>query len=348
MAAITASALPQSHDKRANACNNSPTLCERHYNEVTYLGAHNSYALRDESTDGSLFGNQYLNATLALDAGLRLLQTQTHEGNSTLELCHSSCDMLDAGPLENWLTKINAWMDENPNEVVTVIVVNSDSAPPSEFNRVLQSSGIANKAYQSTTGAPSGSWPTLQKMIDDNQRFVLFVTNIDYSADAPSVLPEFDFVFETAYEVTEISGFNCTVDRPSKITDGATAVSSNYLSLANHFKYQQVMGDIQLPDVETIETVNSASTEEQGNLGLHLQQCNQEWNSVPNFVLVDFWNEGEPLAAVDTMNKIKDATGRTEAKSGDDDTSAAGRVGAGRMGYGVLAAFALPAAMLLV
>ena len=343
VAAVSASALPQSLTKRADACNNSPTLCDRAYNEVTYLGAHNSYAMRDDSTEDSLFGNQYLNATVALDAGLRLLQAQTHEGNATLELCHSRCDMLDAGPLENWLAKINAWMDKNPNEVVTLVVVNSDNAPASEFNSVLKSSGLANKAYKSTSSSPPTSWPTLQRMIDDNQRLVLFVTNIEYSQDAPSVLPEFDFVFETAYEVTEISGFNCTVDRPSSVSDAATAIEGNYLSLVNHFKYQQVLG-ADLTDVSAIDTVNSASTSEEGALGVHLEQCHKQWNAVPNFVLVDFWNKGDAMAAVDSINGIKDATGRTE----DDGTSAAGRAGADKMVYGAFAAFSVSVAMLLV
>lgn len=351
VAAVSALPPPQ---QRSTACNNSPSLCDRKYNEITHLGAHDSYALRDSSTDDSAFGNQYLNATLALEAGLRLLQVQTHEGNATLELCHSSCTYLDAGPFEDFLVEVNTWMDDNPNDVVTVVAVNSDSAPASEFNEVLESSGLSKKAYTSTSSTPTGDWPTLQKMIDDDKRFVLFVTGVDYASDTPAVLPEFDFVFETAFEVTSLSGFNCTLDRPSKIGDASSAISSNYLSLVNHFKYESLadsiqlpdIDSIQLPDVDTIGTVNSASTSDQGNLGLHLQQCNDEWKTVPNFVLIDFWNEANPLNAVDRMNKVEDATGRTKAKSGAPD-NAAGRVGAGAMEYGAIVA-AFSAVMLLV
>src|SRR5690606_21915807 len=126
-------------------------------------------------------------------------------------------------------------------------------------------------------------------------------TKIDFSPDTPAVLPEFDFVFETHFEVLTLSGFNCTVDRPSRFSDSASdALEKNYLSLVNHFKYAGGFG-IQVPDVDTIETVNSAAVGEEGSLGTHLEQCRREWGAVPNFVLVDFWDEADPLAAVDSM-----------------------------------------------
>jgi len=348
-AAAGVSALPQtSNSNNGDACNNSPSLCSKKYNEVTYLGAHNSYALRDDTTNDSLSGNQYFNATVALDAGLRLLQVQTHQGNATLELCHSSCDMLDAGPLEDWLAKINAWMDDNPNEVVTVIVANEGDAPASEFNRALQASGIAQKAYTAASDSPPSEWPTLRDMIDENMRFVLFATKIDFSPATPAVLPEFDFVFETHFEVTTLGGFNCTVDRPSRFSASASgALQQNYLSLVNHFKYAGFAG-IQLPDVDTIETVNSAAVGEEGSLGTHLQQCRREWDTVPNFVLVDFWDEADPLAAVDSMNQVEEPAGRDESAVTDGGRNAAGRVGAGeKMAFGALVAF-LSAAVVLV
>lgn len=346
--AAVAHALPQpqatNEPSSSSACNNSPSLCDKAYNKITHLGAHNSYALRDDSTGDSLSGNQYLNATVALDAGLRLLQLQTHSGDTTLQLCHSSCDLLDAGPLEDWLVKINDWMNDNPNDVVTLIIVNSDSATPEDFNQALQGSGIGDKAYTPTSTEATGDWPTLQSMIDQNTRLVTFVTNLDYSQSAPAILPEFDFVFETAFEVTELNGFNCTLDRPSNLDSAASALSSNYLSMVNHFKYQEITAGIQLPDVDTIGTVNSASTDEQGALGTHLSQCNQEWGAQPNFVLVDFWDEGDTVVATDRINNVDDAEGRKKAQGGGG-TSAGARIG-GRE-YGALVAFFSAAVFLI-
>ncbi|EWG44018.1 hypothetical protein FVEG_05236 [Fusarium verticillioides 7600] len=319
-ATSTVYALPQSNSGSGSgsgsstACNNSPDLCSRSYNNITHMGAHGSSFLRDGNNGLAAAGNQNFNATDALDAGLRLLQAQVHKENNTLRLCHTSCGILDAGPLEDWLTKINVWMKANKNEVVTLLLVNSDDAKPDEFGQAINGSGIAELAYAPATQEPTSEWPTLKSMIDNSTRLVTFVTNIDASTQYPYLMPEFDYVFETAFEVPSLTGFNCTVDRPSKIKDGATAMASNYMGLVNHFKYQSLSdnSDLFVPDTENIDTVNSDGTSEDGQLGKHLQQCRQDWGAVPNFVLVDFFEKGQVLAATDAMNAISDATGREE------------------------------------
>ncbi|EGU79075.1 hypothetical protein FOXB_10414 [Fusarium oxysporum f. sp. conglutinans Fo5176] len=317
-ATSTVYALPQSNSGSGSgsstACNNSPDLCSRSYNNITHMGAHGSSFLRDGNNGLAAAGNQNFNATDALDAGLRLLQAQVHKENNTLRLCHTSCGILDAGPLEDWLTKINVWMKANKNEVVTLLLVNSDDAKPDEFGQAINGSGIAELAYAPATQEPTSEWPTLKSMIDNSTRLVTFVTNIDASTQYPYLMPEFDYVFETAFEVPSLTGFNCTVDRPSKIKDGATAMASNYMGLVNHFKYQSLSdnSDLFVPDTENIDTVNSDGTSEDGQLGKHLQECRQEWGAVPNFVLVDFFEKGQVLAATDKMNGISDATGREE------------------------------------
>ncbi|PNY27904.1 Uncharacterized protein TCAP_02152 [Tolypocladium capitatum] len=327
------------------ACNNSPSLCGRQYNQITYLGAHDSSFLRDKSTGNSLAGNQFKNATDALDAGLRLLQAQVHKPNSTLKLCHTSCGLLDAGPLESWLAAVNGWMAKNPNEVVTLVLVNSDNAPASDFDSVFQRSGISALGYKSTTTGPTGNWPTLDTMISQGTRVVSFVTNIQYSSSMPYLLPEFDFVFETAFEVTELTGFNCTLDRPSRAGPATAALSKNFMGLVNHFKDQSLGSNILVPDVDRIDVVNSPATSADGNLGQHLQTCRTQWNQRPNFVLVDFWDRANPIEAVDSMNGLSATTGRKSASSSDRSTGSA--TNSRNLEYGAMVAF-LTATLLLV
>lgn len=337
---------PSSTSSSGTACNNSPSLCGKQYNAVTYMGAHDSAFLRDASTGNSLAGNQFLNATAALNAGLRLLQTQIHKPNTTLEMCHTTCDLLDAGPLQSWLKEINVWMTNNPNEVVTLLLVNSDNAPASDYGAAFEGSGISKIGYKPQSNTITSTWPTLQSMISAGTRVVTFVTNMDYSASTPYLLPEFDHVFETPFEVTAIGGFNCTVDRPSKARPASTAFANGYMGLVNHFKDQNLVGNIQVPDVDAIGTVNSAGTTETGSLGKHLQQCKTEWSKIPNFVLVDFWNKGDPIAALDAMNSVTDATGRTTSQT--NGQSAGSTIAKERQfGVGALVAF-VSAALLLV
>ncbi|KAK0392835.1 hypothetical protein NLU13_2329 [Sarocladium strictum] len=332
------------------ACNNSPDLCSRAYNDVTYLGAHNSAFLRDASTDFTISGNHFFNATLALDAGLRLLQAQVHDKDGVLHLCHSSCSLLDAGPLVDWLSKIETWIANNERDVVTILLVNAADATAADFASAWQSSGLAAHGYAPpSTQSPLATWPTLGEMISSGKRLVSFITQIDASPAAPYLLPEFSYVFETHFEVTALTGFNCSIDRPSRAgDDGASALAAGWLGLINHFKYQNVLGSINFPDVNSIETVNDPGSSAVGNLGRQLNECATAWggqgNKKPNFVLIDFWSENDPLKAVDAMNKVTSAEGRSRANVKElGPEGAKGRASAGRtsvdLGHAALLAF---------
>ncbi|KAH7329119.1 PLC-like phosphodiesterase [Stachybotrys elegans] len=347
-------------------CNNSPDLCARQYNHISHLGAHNSAFVRDASNNNSIAGNQYLNATTALDAGLRLLQAQVHLENDTLHLCHGSCQLFDAGLLQHWLAPLTKWLDENPNDVVTLLLVNADEQPAEQFGHAFEASGLAEYGYVQPSPGATNQWPTLEAMIAAGTRLVSFITNIEPSPSHAYLLNEFDYVFETHYAVTELDGFNCTLDRPTNVGDAAAALTSSYLSLVNHFKYQELGAGIMVPDVELLDIVNSPGATTDGNLGLHVQRCTAEWTWTPNFILVDFWDEAGPIAAVDDLNVLSDVTGRRtvsrettpeeeaeeSGKGGDDDGDGDGESAANRdaamVSYYVLSATCLAGALMLV
>lgn len=324
----TSSASSSNAASGISACNNSPLLCDRAYNNVTHMGAHDSSFLKDGSTGNSLAGNQYFNATVALDAGIRLLQGQVHYVNETLRLCHTSCSLLDAGPLQDWLAKIKFWMDNNPNEVVTVLLVNSDSKLASDYAPVFEGSGISTYGYQPADGSTaSKTWPTLGEMITSGKRLVSFIASIDYSATYPYLLSEFDHVFENPYDVLSLSGFNCTLDRPSGLEgSAANAIASGRMPLMNHFAYSLLMEGVQIPDETNIDITNSAGTTTMGNLGLHADTCVKQWGVKPTFILVDFFDHGPAIDTADRLNGITTAVGRksTSAESKEDSTSGAG------------------------
>lgn len=310
------------------------------------MGAHDSAFLRDESTSNSIAGNQYYNATVALDAGLRLLQAQVHDLNGAIELCHTSCSLLDAGTLEAWLGDIKTWMDDNPNEVVTLLLVNSDSKDAADFGSVFSGSGIDVYGY-----TPSGDgWPTLQEMITAGTRLVTFIASITTDSDYSYLLNEFDHVFETAYDVTSLSGFNCTLDRPTSQDSASAAISAGLMPLMNHFKYNSLGASIEVPDADNIAITNSPDTDTAGNLGLHAQTCNSEWGTVPTFVLVDFFNEGPAITTADNMNGI-DAVGRSTVAETTTTVSTSTAAPPPRnpgMGTGALVAFLVATVATLV
>jgi hypothetical protein len=324
----------------STACNNSPDLCNKAYNEITYLGAHDIAFLRDSSTGFSVSGNQFYNATIALSAGVRLLQAQVHTLNGVLELCHTSCSLLDGGSLEAFLSDIKFWMDSNPNEVVTLLLVNSDNNSTATFGSVFSASGIDQYGYTpfSTTG-PQNTWPTLQTMISANTRLVTFIASIDYSTTYPYLIPEFNYVFETPFSVTNLSDFTCNLDRPSTLTSATAAISAGYMPLLNHFVDTVQAFNIEIPDITDIATTNSPSQSLTGAVGTVLNECASQYGIKPSFILVDFWNVAGPIAAVDTLNGIT-PTGRTTVSQGvlSQTTSGAAKVSGGLSRWAVTGA----------
>jgi hypothetical protein len=317
--------------KRATACNNSPDLCSRAYNNVTHLGAHNSPFLRDASTGNSQSGNQFYNSTVQLSAGVRLLTGQVHNNNGSLHMCHSSCALLDAGTLSDWLSEIKTWMDGNPNEVVTVLLVNSDDSSASALASAYTTAGITSYAYTPTSTTASSEWPTLQTLISSGKRLMNFVASLDDNSAAPYLMDEFTYIFENNYDNTSPSSFSCAANRPSTATT-SSALQKNMMPLMNHFLYQtsNLFGTtIESPDLGNISTTNSASGGT-GALGTSATECTTTYGRAPTYLLVDFFNVGPAIETADKLNGITSPVGRTNvsvaavAPSATSDSSRSG------------------------
>jgi hypothetical protein len=306
------------------ACNNAPSLCSKAYNNITHLGAHDSPFLRDESTGFSTSGNQYYNSTVQLDAGVRLLSAQVHKktgstGEDMWHLCHTSCDLLDMGTLADWLRNISSWMDKNTNDVVTVLIVNSDNATPVQLGAQFEASGLDKLAYTppSTSDVPT-TWPTLQNLISNGTRLMSFVASITADATVPYLMDEFSFMFENDFDNDSPTDYKCTPSRPTSLTTTQQAVDSGKMFLMNHFLYTSD-SLIQSPN-DTYVNVTNAQTGV-GSLGVAIKSCTGVYSKPPTFVLTDFFNVGPAIASVDAANGVTTATGRKSVSSEQPDES---------------------------
>lgn len=296
------------------ACNNSPSLCSKQYNNITYLGAHDSPFLRNAETSFSTSGNQFYNTTAQLASGVRLVtgQIQNPSNSTALHMCHTSCDLLDAGTLESWLSEIKTWMDANPNDVVTILLVNGPGATASELAAAYTSSGMDQYAYTPASTSASSTWPTLESMISNGTRAVNFVSTLSDNSGATYLMNEFDYVFENSYENYNASDFSCEVNRPTNLANQTSnAISSGYMSLMNHFLYVQQAFGIESPNEDAIQTTNAPSGGGSGNLGDHALKCSAQYGKAPTFMLVDFSNVGPAIDTADSLNGVSNPTGRT-------------------------------------
>ncbi|KAJ5278719.1 hypothetical protein N7478_004091 [Penicillium angulare] len=276
----------------ATTCNGRTEYCTRSYSNITFVGSH------DSAFVGSLpQQNQNIDITAQLDMGIRYLQAQTHKSlldSSVLELCHTSCLLEDAGTLEAYLSTIKSWLDDNPNEVVTLLLTNGDSLDISTFGDTFSSAGIDSYAYVPPSEPLAyDDWPTLGDLIDSGKRLVAF---LDYGADTSTVdyiLDEFAYYFETPYDVTDSTFSDCSIDRPS----GASASGRMYL--VNHYLDVDIFG-ADVPDRGAADTTNAATGD--GSLGAQATECEGLYDHAPNVMLADFVDKGDVITAQNNLN----------------------------------------------
>jgi hypothetical protein len=63
------------------------------------------------------------------------VDSNENTGARELHLCHTSCALLDVVLLRYWLFEIRVWLDKNPDEVVTILLVNSNDVDARELKR---------------------------------------------------------------------------------------------------------------------------------------------------------------------------------------------------------------------
>lgn len=110
-----------------------------------------------------------------LAMGVRFLPRRTHNSNSTIQMCHTSCFLRDAGSLEDMLLPIKAFLDVNPAEVSTLLFTNQDVFEGGDFDIVFIGVGLDQYAFAPERKLELIQWPTLGGMIDKGNRLDVFM-----------------------------------------------------------------------------------------------------------------------------------------------------------------------------
>lgn len=269
------------------ACNGQDALCSRPYSNVTFVGSHNSAFVGLLPSQ-----NQLLSVADQLGLGVRFLQAQTHDLDGTIEMCHTSCVELDAGTLTDYLKPIKTFMDANPNEVVTLLITNGDDIPVSKFADVFSAVGLEQYAFTPSGALSLDQWPTLQTLINDGTRLVVWMDYNSDTATTPYILDEFAYYYETSYEVTDDAFPSCSIDRPS----GASA--NGRMGLVNHMLHIDIFG-IQIPDL-----INANKTNSLNSIDAQAGICEGLYGRTPNVVLLDYVNLGDAMGAQAALNGL--------------------------------------------
>ncbi|KAG0005490.1 hypothetical protein BGZ79_004490 [Entomortierella chlamydospora] len=293
--AILVSSLLSHTDAKQQLCNGYAELCTKTYDKVAYATTHNAYAF---SPLGALATNQDYDIPTQLNDGIRALMLDAYNsttGNATdIELCHTSCVLLDSGPLSKTFQQIKSFMDANPNEVITILWENAGKLTPAHFQAVYAATGLDK--YSHTQASGNTTWPTLAQMISSGKRLVSF---LDSGADAtvPWLMAEYDFIFETPWLILKGAAYPCTVDRPKD--------QRKQMYVLNHFIYGELKlgGEaIDLPQPLLANQTNGP------DLVSHANACQTTFNQIANFIAVDYYDEGSLFQVVAKANGVTSVT----------------------------------------
>lgn len=333
-------------------CNGHPEFCNRKFSNITNVAAHNAaFVVKNNAAS-----NQNLPILAQLNDGIRMckfsppwmpliqnlptepplpVQGETQYVNDTVYNCHTSCDLLNAGPWQDMLETAVAWLRANPYEVLSILIANSDLVTVDKYVPAITNSGILQYVW-TPRYVPTyrDQWPTLGEMILRNERVVFFM---DYNANqtaVPYILDQYTHLWETPWSPQNRS-FPCTVDRPPNLPEEKARDQLMYL--ANHNLNQAVdvgaiLGDpsiesILVPNTAELNITNSNNTGF-GMLGAMTERCTAQWGHPPSFLVVDYYEVGSPEPPGSVFRAAAKANGVTYTKDccGKDAglTSAAG------------------------
>ncbi|MBS2030699.1 MAG: hypothetical protein JST54_22535 [Deltaproteobacteria bacterium] len=259
------------------ACNGHPELCGRSYNAVAYAGTHDAYADTDENF---LAHDQTVPIPRQLDDGIRVIHIEAHAYDGGVFACHSDC-YLGQEPLIDEMQSVNAFLDSNPREVVTLLLERSDATiTADDIGFAMRDAGLAPKMRTQSLGQP---WPTLGELVDAGTRAVAFLDDPSGS-NYPWLLPRWDFTWETPWDNETPQDFGrCDADRGTK---------GNSLYVV----------DTYLEDWPVQSAAHEALINYNPFLIDRLLDCQQKEQALPNFVMVDFYDVSDVFRVVDMLN----------------------------------------------
>ncbi|MEO5899777.1 MAG: hypothetical protein ABIR68_06545 [Ilumatobacteraceae bacterium] len=288
-------------------CNGHRELCARPYDHVVQAATHNSMSSPDVV---QIWPEHDANIAAQLDAGIRTLLIDTKYWTaittpsdlSTVEqflpadvttslfaflgdrlrahpgtyLCHSRC-AYGAIPFESALRTVKAFLDANPDEVVTLII--QDQISTADTQTAMDDSGIANYLYD---GSPTTAWPTFGELIDADHRLVVFS---EASGPPPAWYhPYLADVQDTEYHVTSAADLDCTLKRGR---------ADAPLFLLNHWIQREA------PDRADALAINQRAA-----IVDRARRCRIARGKLPNFIAVNFFSLGDVIGAVNELNGV--------------------------------------------
>ncbi|MEO3764273.1 hypothetical protein [Streptomyces sp. B5E4] len=287
-------------------CNGREELCELRYDEVAQLAAHNAMAtsqdrfiapLQDPSIAGQLNGGvrallldthrwetpPEITERLAESDFTPTMQRQIRSVLNTVDpprkgtwLCHAVCRG-GALPLVPELEKIGDWLEQNPSDVVTLVI--QDGISGADTRTAMRRAGLEDVLF-TPDDDPDKPWPTLGEMIDEDRRLVVFAEKAD--GPAPWYRNFYRYGMETPFAFRTPEDMTCAPNRGG---------DDKQLFLMNHFITNSGGSRLDAGRINARDFVLDRARE-----------CERDRGRPVSLVAVDYATIGDARGAVNALN----------------------------------------------
>ncbi|KNA22176.1 hypothetical protein SOVF_036280 isoform A [Spinacia oleracea] len=266
------------------------------FNKYSWLTSHNAFAMSGttKSATGSFLitgTNQEDSVSSQLRNGVRGLMLDMYDFENNIWLCHSfggKCFNFTAfQPAINVLKEVQSFLQANPTEIITIII--EDYVTSSKgLTKVFNAAGLSKFMFPLSRMPKDGSdWPTVDDMVQKNQRLVVF-TSMKSKEASEGIAYQWNYMVENQYGDEGMIDGSCP-NRGESPPMNTTTVS---LVLMNYFP--------------TNPNSTRACSENSGPLIKMMNTCfQQDGRRWPNFIAVDYYQRndgGGASEAVDEAN----------------------------------------------
>ncbi len=306
------------------ACNGYPQLCGRRLDQVAFAGTHNSMSAAD--SPGWLIANQDRPVAQQLDDGIRAFKISTHyatadssgfvhtdiaaEGQMLnrvakkldasarralqrlsssvapgslagrkrdIWLCHTMCE-LGATKMVDYLSTIRRFLQLNPDQVI--VLFDEDYISERDLRSAFVRSGLFPYLARLQRGQPL---PTLAQLIDAKHNVVVFAQN-GTSGRYPWNADAFSWIQDTPLGAKKASQFTCGASRGGP---------NDPLLMVNN--WADVFPPLLSPNLPLVKKSFILD---------RARQCLNQRGMMPNLILTDFYDRGDVVGAVATLNGV--------------------------------------------